>query len=193
MSYFPERNRSGFLSKADAQSGYQFHDAGDWQATATNGAATANITIGNNLNKNAKFWSFADGSADKCIISGSNGPFQPLPVGCIHQAKIRIRWGVRTGTTGSRKCRWRVRALQSQTADAIISTADAEIRDHANGVSATEPDADNKTTVDEVVIELSDNGWTQAPTAFVIIREPSHADDNIGNAVILYNAVVLVR
>ena len=183
---------SGFVTQAEDHEGYVIHDAGEWQATSASGAATANISTGNALNKTCKYWSFTN-TATKYIISGSNGPFRPLPWGKISTVKIKLRWGCTTGSNGTRQCRWLIRALQSQTTVDIISTTDAQIRDHANGISPAEPDNNNETKVDEVTISLSAQGWTQDPTAFVISRVPSHGDDDIGNAVILYDAIVMVK
>ena len=180
----------GGLTHAERLEGWRALLTGDWRAAATDGAALANVTVGNTFNRNVKFWSFAD-SSKKRITIGDGAPFILLPQG-TKTARLRFMWGQRGTTASDRTVRWLFQAIQTEDSDQIINATDADIRDVGVYLTGTEPDR-YAYKVDDMDLTLT--SWDNRPTMFTFGRngDAGSSTDTCTDAALVYGLQLFVK
>ena len=190
MSYL--LNREGpvvGISAADAAAGWRVLMTPDWRAAATDGAALANVTFGNDFNRNCKVWSFADANSKRIVLGDANS-FLKMPAHTLSFVKFKFMWGQRAHATATNDVRWIGRAIQSQTGSQILNSTDADVRDVAGYVTSQEP-AQYAYKIEELTITLS--SWEDRPTMLIFGRNGSAGTDNMSDAALVYGIQVLVK
>jgi len=191
MSYRASGVTRAGLTEAELAEGYRRLPVHGWKASATNGAATANVALGNTFNTNAKFFSFATNQI-KYIVSGEDLPFVWPPSGQIlSAAKLRIMWGQRGQAAATNSVVWNFQAIQAETADQILTATDAEVRNLSTSLTSQEPS--NRYAYKIETIDLTLTGWEDRPSMFILGRTGTDGADNLGVAAIVYGIELLVK
>jgi len=191
MSY----RASGFtrpgLTEAEIAEGYRVLDIHGWKASSTSGAASGNFAIGNTFNTNAKFFSFATNQI-KYIVSGEDLPFLWPPAGqVLTSARLKVMWGQRGGAGGVNSVVWNFQAIQAETADQLLTTTDAEVRNVSASLTSQEPANQFAYKIDNIDLTLT--GWEDRPSMFVLGRTGTDGADDLGVAAIVYGIELMVK